>query len=448
MRLRSVKAKSGVWVFLILAFVFQFGRAEQIDFGEIFDKILAVDPVFQMKRNELQQKTAQLGIDSANNFFNLGYERDANFGDVKRREQKADGSENITIERTEKIDKFVISKVFFEQDFNSVFDIISEKNKISDLKFYLEIYRIKRLDEIISEFLEINKAEQKLEIESEKLSLLKQEKEISEILYADGVISEDKLIEIHRKIPEVYQNIYHIKELLKEKEISDFKLLNLLFSNLPENPAAVADTISFIKKNRELISARKKQTNKLASALRWKHFATVLPEMKAEVSWNKKTVSENRSYVVYDAGNILQRDDAESYPELALHFSLPLNFIRNSSNKIKLLQSFRNGLIFSEKEFSAEMHRFQNKMLFALKQSYTSLNSKTELVKLYREKFRKAQQQYDSEPSLLGTTPEIFLKYRELDKEETELEMKFERLNLKKTILLINYYVRTYYGKI
>jgi len=445
--LRRVKAKSVVWALLILAFVFQFGRAEQIDFGEIFDKILAVDPAFQMKRSELQQKTAHFGIDSANNFFNLSYERNANSGDVKRSEQKADGSENITIVRTEKTDKFVISKVFFEQDFNSAFDIISEKNKILDLKFDLEIYRIKRLDEIISEFMKIHKAEKKLEIESEKLSLLKQEKEISEILYADGVISEDKLIEIHRKIPDVYQKIYEIKTLLKEKEISDFRLLNLLFSNLSENLAEIADTTSFVEKNTELISSRKKQMNKLASALQWKRFATVLPEMKAEVSWNKKTVTENRSYVVGNTGNILQRDDAESYPELALQFSLPLNFIGNSSNKIKLLQSFRNELIFSEKEFSAEIHRFQNKMLFALKQSYTSLNSKIELAKLYREKFRKAQQQYDSEPSLLGTTPEIFLKYRQLDREEAELEMKFERLNLKKTIFLINYYVRTNYVK-
>ena len=423
--------------------------AEETDFYKIFDEILANDFIFQNEANKIKEKTAKLKIDISNNLLDLGYSRNViRQGEISKSEWNANGKEKIELSNEEDVAKFEISKVFFERDFDTAFDIFSGKIDIVNEKFQLEIYRIKRLDEIISDYIRFYNARKNLEIAKQRFSLLKQEKEIAEKLYFDGVVSEEKMIDIINKIAEISGKIIEFESVIAEDgNNKNFSVFDNFFAETASQPNIEADTTSFLKKNSGLISELKREIKKLSANLKRRFFLVAFPEMKANISWNIKNTKEENSYPETETDDVLERKIYETYPEFSLEFSLPLNFIGNAKNKYALLRAFRNKAKFSEQKQIMEISAFQNEMLFALKQARSSLSSQTELTNLFEKKYEKACLQYETQPSLLGINPEISLKYFELENEKAKLELETAKLKYQKICFLINYYTRRNYGK-
>lgn len=430
--------------------------SNQIQFSQFIEEILQNDVEFQMKKNKLNIKKAKAKIKNSTNWFDVNFEYNKKNNSKIRREEI-----NDTIDKDDEFSDIIeddeeygieLSKTFFEQDSKSIFDKLNFKINILSLKQEIELYKIERSAEIINDFILWKKAILQIEILEDELALLKRENKILEKLDKENIVQIQDLIANLEEISKCEDEIEKWKNEIEKKKIAyeDFHKFEI-FQKLTENKLDFCDTTSFQKILSQKYLDYEKRMKKILFEVKLKKYLSFLPEIEISFSlrernlvqnWDIEEVEKNAkdtTYYYYSR----ERTISEVYPTGKIELSLPFNIVGNSIGKYRYLKALERQTRFSSYKMKAYFQNFARSRINNLKQLEKKFSTQKNLLKFYKRHFNNIKSKYESEPSLLGISPEIKLKKEKLKFKKCEMNFQISKMQLYKEIFLINYFVES-----
>ena len=430
---------------LIFFFIFSNIRAQSSQFYSYIDEFLQNDNEFQKKENKLLLLKAAKSIEQSVNWLDINFDFQSNENTIKREQYdyKLSGTKS-EISNIDEIDEQLsleISKMFFKKDFDNVTDIISLKLDIIKNKHEYNIFKIKRLDEIINNFISFKQADLNLEILSEKLLILQRENKILENLYSENISSAEDLKQNIVRILDIENQINDWIKIKNENSFFSDIVFYQYFDEFINTANIIFDSTQINQKIDTQKKLLHKDSKKLSNVLKLNYLYFYFPETTLSFSYNKRTTNQDWK-ISEDADNYLRdRDIVEEYPEFGLEISLPLNFYSNTIGKSKLLKSYKKEIKIRKYELITEYDLFKAKFLSDFQNAQKIYELQKRIYKLSEKQFENAKKKYNYEPSILGENPEIELNKEELKLKNSFVEYKISMMNYYKTLFIFKYFI-------
>lgn len=416
------------------------------DFNKLMEKILADDIKFQKKENSLNLLIASNKIEKSVNWFDINLKYRQHTNDITRDQTEPSKTEYSDIVEEDSRWSIELNKCFFKKDLDNVHDLIEYRLDIIEAQQELVLYKIERLDDLINDHIKIFEAQKQIELFKMELDILNRENQILEELYSRNIIKTSDLIKNLESIEKKESSLSNWNEILEKQKLEAKKNIPSFlesFENYIQKTSLIVDTTTFKQRNEEYIKSYKKQLKKVLSIIKRNSYYFYLPEINATVSYNERTTLQDWKITEYSEEEYLrERDFTEKYPEFEIELSLPFNIYSNTIGKYKLLEALEREAFFSKYEIEFSFYRFEIKQLNSFKRATNKYQITKRLSQLYSKKYDIINEKYQSQPSILGTTPEITLKKEYIKNQRAELKLEISKMKLYKEIFLINYLIR------
>ena len=430
---------------LIFFFIFSNIGAQSSQFYSYIDEFLQNDNEFQKKENKLLLLKAAKSIEQSINWLDINFDYQSNENTIKREQYdyKISGAKS-EISNIDEIDEQLsveISKKFFKKDFDNVTDIFFLKLDIIKNKHEYNIFKIKRLDDIINNFINFKQADLNLEILSEKLLILQRENKILENLYSENISSAEDLKQNIVRILDIENQINDWIKIKNENSFFSDIIFYQYFDEFINTANIIFDSTQINQKIDTQKKLLHKDSRKLSNVLKLNYLYFYFPETTLSFSYNKRTTNQDWK-ISEDADNYLRdRDIVEEYPEFGLEISLPLNFYSNTIGKSNLLKSYKREIKIQNYELIIEYDLFKAKFLSDFQNAQKIYELQKRIYKLSEKQFENAKKKYNYEPSILGENPEIELNKEELKLKNSFVEYKISMMNYYKTLFIFKYFI-------
>ena len=416
------------------------------DFNKLMEKILAEDIKFQKKENSLNLLIASNKIEKSVNWFDINLKYRQHTNDIIRDQTEPSNTEYSDIEEEDSRWSIELNKCFFKKDLDNVHDLIEYRLDIIETQQKLVLYKIERLGDLIDDHIKIFEAQKQIELFKMALDILNRENQILEELYSRNVIKTSDLIKNLESIEKKESSLSNWNEILeKQKLVTKKNIPSFLesFESYIQKTSLTVDTTTFKQRNEEYIKSYKNQLKKVLSVIKRNSYYFFLPEINASVSYNERTTLQNWKITEDSEEEYLrERDITEKYPEFEVELSLPFNIFSNTIGKYKLLEALERKAFLSKYEIEFSFYRFEIKQLNSFKRATNKYQITKRLSQLYLKKYDIINEKYQSQPSILGTTPKITLKKEYIKNQRAELKLEISKMKLYREIFLINYLMR------
>ncbi len=416
------------------------------DFNKLMEKILAEDIKFQKKENSLNLLIASNKIEKSVNWFDINLKYRQHTNDIIRDQTEPSNTEYSDIEEEDSRWSIELNKCFFKKDLDNVHDLIEYRLDIIETQQKLVLYKIERLGDLIDDHIKIFEAQKQIELFKMELDILNRENQILEELYSRNVIKTSDLIKNLESIEKKESSLSNWNEILeKQKLVTKKNIPSFLesFESYIQKTSLTVDTTTFKQRNEEYIKSYKNQLKKVLSVIKRNSYYFFLPEINASVSYNERTTLQDWKITEDSEEEYLrERDITEKYPEFEVELSLPFNIFSNTIGKYKLLEALEREAFLSKYEIEFSFYRFEIKQLNSFKRATNKYQITKRLSQLYLKKYDIINEKYQSQPSILGTTPKITLKKEYIKNQRAELKLEISKMKLYREIFLINYLMR------
>ena len=329
---------------------------------------------------------------------------------------------------------------------DNVHDLIEYRLDIIEAQQELVLYKIERLDNLIDDHIKIFEAQKQIELLKMELDILNRENQILEELYSRNVIKTSDLIKNLENIAKKKRALSKWDETLEKQKLESKKYIPSFlesFENYIQKTPLTVDTTIFKQRNEELIKSYKKQLKKVLSVIKRNSYYFYLPEINASVSYTERTTLQDWKITEDSEEEYLrERDITEKYPKFEVELSLPFNIFSNTIGKYKLLEALEREALLSKYEIEFSFYQSEIKQLNSFKRATNNYQITKRLSQLYSEKYNIINEKYQSQPSMLGTTPEITFKKEYIKNQRAELKFEISKMELYREIFLINYFIR------
>ena len=416
------------------------------DFNKLMDKILVDDIEFQKKENSLNLLIACNKIEKSVNWFDINLKYQQHTNDIIRDQTEPLKTEYSDIEEKDSQWSIELNKRFFQKDLDNVNDLIEYRLDIVETQQELVLYKIERLGDLIDDHIELYEAQKKIELLKIELDILNRENQLMEELYSRNVIKASDLIENLESKEDKEKELSDWNEILETQKLKSKKYITSFlesFENYIQKTPLTVDTTTFKQKNEKLVKYYKNQLKKVMSIIKRNNYYFYLPEINASVSYNERTTLQDWKITEDSEEEYLrERDITEKYPEFEIELSLPFNIYDNIIGKYKLLEALERKTLLSKYEIEFSFYQSEIKQMNSFKRATNKYQITKRLSQLYSKKYNLINEKYQSQASILGTTPEITLKKGYTKNLKAELKFEISKMKLYKEIFLINYFIR------
>ena len=416
------------------------------DFNKLMDKILVDDIEFQKKENSLNLLIACNKIEKSVNWFDINLKYQQHTNDIIRDQTEPLKTEYSDIEEEDSQWSIELNKRFFQKDLDNVHDLIEYRLDIIETQQELVLYKIERLGDLIDDQIELYEAQKKIELLKIELDILNRENQLMEELYSRNVIKASDLIENLESKEDKEKELSDWNEILETQKLKSKKYITSFlesFENYIQKTSLTVDTTTFKQKNEKLVKYYKNQLKKVMSIIKRNNYYFYLPEINASVSYNERTTLQDWKITEDSEEEYLrERDITEKYPEFEIELSLPFNIYDNIIGKYKLLEALERKTLLSKYEIEFSFYQSEIKQMNSFKRATNKYQITKRLSQLYSKKYDLINEKYQSQASILGTTPEITLKKGYIKNLKAELKFEISKMKLYKEIFLINYFIR------
>ena len=425
---------------VFLAFFIMFSDIVYADaLSDFINRVLENNIDYQQAVQRLQNEKAIAMISNSTDFGSINFSYQDNDNSIEREEFKS-SLESSEIDETDERWKIEYTKQFFPMDYDETDDVLN--SKISALRYEQNLFitNIECVDDIIDDLINWYEAEQKMEIYQEKKAELLHENLLLVELSKDNINDPDKLIKNLKKIDKLEKELANLQE---NKEIIQAvygdilaEFLTVYRSFMESNSAFQQQTFSWnaIKLNENLDN----RIEKISKSIKIHSLYRFLPEINLSFSYQWRETEQDWLITDYDTIESMKRTQIEHFPEGKIELSIPLNFFSNIKGKSMLIHSYKKELKFRKKEMNNDLTQLMIKRKNSFDKAKQSYERNTAIYQLQQQKMNSTQQQYNSEPTLLGNTPESFLKMEKLETFLTEVEFQVSKMTFFKEIYLNN----------
>ena len=438
----NIKSK---FILLFLFFSYSLFTLET-DFNKLMEKILANDIKFQKKENRLNLLIASNKIEKSVNWFDINLKYQQHTNDIIRDQTEPSKTEYSDIEEEDSRWSIELKKCFFQKDLDNVHDLIEYRLDIIETQQELVLYKIERLGDLIDDHIKLFEAQKQVELLKMELDILNRENQILEELYSRNVIKTSDLIKNLENIAKKENALSKWNEILEKQKLESEKHITSFiesFENYIKKTPLTVDTTIFKQRNEELINSFKNQLKKVLSVIKRNSYYFYLPEINASISYNERTTLQDWNIIEDSKYEYLRkRDITEKYPEFEVELSLPFNIFSNTIGKYKLLKALGREALLGKYEIEFSFYQSEIKQLNSFKRATNKYQITKRLSQLYSKKYDIINEKYQSQPSMLGATPEITLKKEYIKNQRAELKLEISKMELYREIFLINYFIR------
>ena len=430
---------------ILLFFSFSLFSSE-IDFKKLMEKVLLDDIEYQKKENRLNIMIASNRIEKSVNWFdiNLTYRQHTN--DMTRNQTELFDTEFSDILEEDSRWRIELNKRFFQKDLNKAHDLIEYRLDIIETHQELVLFKLERIDGLIDDYIDFTEAQKQIELLTMELEIFNRENLILEELYSKNIITASKLINNIESIVTIENSLSNWNEIIEKQKFNDAAQTQSfleLFENYIQTTPLEVDTLEYKQHNSEMIKSYEKQLEKVLSAIKRSSYCFYLPEINASVSYNERTtlqdwqITENT-----DEEYLRERDFTEKYPEFVVELSLPFNIFGNTIGKYKLLEALEREALLNKFDIKFSFYQSEIQHLNSFKKAFNKYQTAYKLSQLYSKEYDIINEKYQSQPSMLGTTPEITLKKEFIKNQKIELKLEISKMKLYKNVFLINYFIK------
>ena len=438
----NIKCKITFILFFFSISLFSLGT----DLDKLMEKILFNDIDFQKKENSLNLLIASNKIERSVNWFdiNLTYRQHTN--DMTRDQTELFDTEYSNIVEEDSRWRIELNKRFFQKDLNKVHDIIEYRLDIIETQQELVLFKIERMDDLIDDHIDFFEAKKQIELLTMELEIFYRENLILEELYSKNVVTASKLIKNIEDIEALENSLSNWNEIIEKQEL--YSVIQIqsfleLFENYIQTTPIEVDTLKYKQQNSEMIKSYENQLEKVLSAIKRNSYFFYLPEINASVSYNERTTLQDWNIIENSVEEYLrERDFTEKYPEFEVELSLPFNIFGNSIGKYKLLEALEREALLNKFDIKFSFYQTEIKQLNSFKKAFNKYQTAYKLSQLYSKKYDIINEKYQSQPSMLGATPEITLKKEFIKNQKIELKLEISKMKLYKNVFLINYFIK------
>lgn len=438
----KIKSKS---ILLFLFFSYSLFSLET-DFNKLMENILVDDIKFQKKENRLNLLNANNKIDKSVNLFDINLKYREHTNDITRDQRESFNTEYSDITEEDSRWSIELNKSFFQKDLDNVHKQIKYRLDIIEIQQELVLYKIERLGDLINDHIKSFEAQKQIELLQMEIDILNRENQILEVLYSKNVITITDLIKNLESIEKKESSLSNWNEILEKQKSKSKKNLSSFiesFENYIQKTPLIVDTIHFKQRNEELIKLYNNQLKKVLSTIKRNSYYFYLPEINASVSYNERTTLQDWKIIENSEEEYLrERSFTEKYPEFEVELSLPFNIFGNTIGKYKLLEALEREALLNKYDIEFSFYQSEIKQLHSFKRAINKYQTAKRLSQLYSRKYDIINEKYQSQPSILGTTPEITLKKESIINKKVELKLEISKMELYRDVFLINYFIR------
>lgn len=424
----------------MLAALFSLLSAQEDNLKNLVDSLLEKYPDYQEAVSRYQQENARFRIEQSLNWFDINFRYQQYDNDFIRDETETT-LEHSEVDEKDKQWRIELEKQLFPKDFDNTISNIG--NRLDVLRYQQEkilSYHTCSSD-IFDDMISWYEADCNIKLLENRLNILYKQNSLLEELEAQNLIEPKILIENLEEIDDKEDDLYDYKEIRTEFEKTyGCDLLPVFLQSFDRFVASQTrpDTLNFSRIINSNINLMHKEAQKIASRLKLSYFYFFMPEVNFTLSYNWRKTQQNWTIEENNLTKDRKRNQDEEYPEGRIELSLPFNVFSNTSGKSALLKAFERELQFRSKEIALAWNSLKIKRLNAFEEAKLEVKRKTRLKELYEKNLLSETTQYNEEPSLLGTNPELKLEIDQLKLEDARIKMKLAEMKLYKEIFLIN----------
>ncbi|MBC8416252.1 MAG: hypothetical protein ISS80_06675 [Candidatus Cloacimonetes bacterium] len=437
-----MKAERILFISILSLLSISFVFADAANFNSFMEEVLTDDTKYLQKVNRLDRELAENKIERSVNWFdiNLSYRK---YSNDKIRKQTETTLEYSDIDEEDERWRLELSKRLFPKDYDNVSDDLNARIDILRLQHEVELYRISRMDDIIDDLIESFEAASRTSILKDELTLLNRENLILEELQSKNITQPEELIKNIKELNKKENELAEWEEIISMHTLNYFTACQKFDNSFSEYviiTPEIPDTILFQETLTRKIEELNKKIRKISGSINWKKNYFFFPEFNISLSYNNRKTYQDWNITENSYGYLRERNFEEKYPEGEIELSLPFDIFSNISGKKQMLNSFENEIQIWGIEMITSLQSFELERINSFQKALNNFKRKKRLWQLYNEQFLKLKAQFDSQPELLGTTPEIKLLKEEIKMQKAELEYKISEMKLYKEIFLINYF--------
>ena len=417
-----------------------------IDFNKLMEKVLFDDIEYQKKENRLNILIASNKIEKSVSWFdiNLTYRQHTN--DMTRDQSELFETEYSNIVEEDSRWRIELNKRFFQKDLNTVHDLIEYRLDIIETQQELVLFKLERIDDLIDDHIDFFEAQKQIELLTMELEIFNRENLILEELYSKNIITTSKLIKNIEDIEALENSLSNWNGIIEKQElysVTQIQSFLELFENYIQTTTIEIDTLKYKQQNSEMIKSYENQLEKVLSAIKRNSYYFYLPEINASVSYNERTTLQDWQITDNSEEEYLrERDFTEKYPEFEVELSLPFNIFGNTIGKYKLLEALEREALLNKFDIKFSFYQSEIKQLNLFKKAYNKYQSAYKLSQLYSKEYDIINEKYQTQPSMLGATPEITLKKEFIKNQKIKLKLEISKMKLYKNVFLINYFIK------
>ena len=417
-----------------------------IDFNILMENILVDDIKFQKKENRLNLLIASNKIEKSDNWFDINLKYKHHTNEIIRDQRETLETEYSDITEEDSRWSIELNKSFFQKDLDNVHELVKYRLDIIEIQQELILYKIERLGNLIDDHIKLFEAQKQIELLQMEIDILNRENLILEELYSKNVITISDLIKNLESIEKKESSLSNWNEILEKHKLGSKKHLSSFldsFDGYIQKTPLIVDTIHFEQKNKDIIKSYNKQLKKILSIIKRNSYYFYLPEINASVSYNERTTLQDWKITENSEEEYLrERDFTEKYPEFEVELSLPFNIFGNTIGKYKLLEALECEILLNKYDIEFSFYQAEIKQLNSFKRAANKYQAAKRLSQLYSRKYDIINEKYQSQPSILGATPEITLKKEYITNKKVELKLEISKMELYRDVFLINYFLR------
>ena len=431
---------------LILLFFYYSLFSSGIDFNKLMDNILVDDIKFQKKENRLNLLIANNKIEKSVNWFDINLKYRQYTNEIIRDQRESLETEYSDITEEDSRWSIELNKSFFQKDLDNVNELIKYRLDIVEIQQELVLYRIERLGDLIDDHIKLFEAQKQIELLQMEIDILNRENLILEELYSNNVIKISDLIKNLESIEKKESSLSNWNEILEKQKIVSQKYLSSFLDSFEiyiQKTPLIVDTIHFKQRNKNIIESYNKQLKKILSSIKRNSYYFYLPEINTSISYNERTTLQDWKITENSEEEYLrERDFTEKYPEFEVELSLPFNIFGNTIGKYNLLEALEREALLNKYDIELSYYQSEIKQLNSFKRAINKYQTAKRLSQLYSRKYDIINEKYHSQPSILGSTPEITLKKEYINNKKIELKLEISKMELFREVFLINYFIR------
>lgn len=415
-------------IFLILAFYFCLS-ADSASFPQFMQEMLDKSSDYQKLLTKHERITAQAQLRKSLSFMDINASYKNYENEIERVETDPE-VKNTDISENDERWQIELSKQLFPKDFDATADAVKERFELYSLEQEIALTRVKVMEEILEDFINWWEAKEKISILEIRFETLSQQNNLLDNLATDNLVETNLLIEQLEAVEDCSDDLNKNRKTVTNMRHKYGAILDsfLLAFKQYKTIANLPDIAELEQQWKSWEKLQKQQSKPFYRYIKLKKITPYLPELNLSFSWNWRNTNQDWEISNQAEFQYMDRDQTETYPELGIEFTVPLDLWRNTQGKRNILQSYQRNLQILESAFSNELGKYVQIRETTFQAIINKRSRKKTIMDLYEKKlFIQQKFSRQSGPKIRNLEiAELKSRYAEIAFQKADFELHKE----------------------